>query len=176
MKKWLTYRRKREILLFLSGFLIATILFRISDAVARNNVIVEPTIEPVITSSPEINAKNEEKSTEAKIMARVLYGINDYHLSENGKKAVFEVIQNRVKCSFGEFGNTIEEVCNKPQQWQGYVEDGEYLETDYQLALNFLNDNSGARVIPTNCYFLTVKAGKVIVRTEWNNGSEWTVE
>lgn len=114
---------------------------------------------------------------DAEHVARVLYGVRDYGLPEDAKTAIIEVIKNRVADTACEFRTieSIEAACEQPNQWQGYASDGPYLREDYELALKVLNDTSGARTVPEGCFFLVVKQGEVIARTEWNGGNEWRV-
>lgn len=116
----------------------------------------------------EVQFKNEAKS-----IAKVLYGFSGYNLSPKAKTAIVEVILSRVECPYGEFGDTIIEVCEKEKQWEGYT--GNYLEEDYRLVLDILNTEDRGRVTPTGCLFLTCSYGKVTVRTEWNSKSGWEV-
>lgn len=114
---------------------------------------------------------------DAECVARVLYGIRGYELSDNAKTAVIEVIENRVADTACEFRavNSIVDVCEQPNQWQGYVSGGSYLKEDYELAQKVLYDDSNARSIPEGCFFLVVNTGEVIARTEWDGGNEWSV-
>lgn len=115
--------------------------------------------------------------TDAESVARVLYGVREYGLSENAKTAIIEVIKNRVADTAREFRNidTVTAACEQANQWQGYVSDGPYLREDYELALRVLNDTTAARTVPDGCYFLVVTQGAVIARTEWDGGNEWRV-
>ena len=164
-------------LAFVLGLLIGIVGLRWSV----KSVEVEPS-EPVITvveaTPKEAPATEHQTNYDAVCIARVLYGIRGYNLSDNAKTAVIEVIKNRVADTACEFRNvnTIQEVCEQPNQWQGYVSDGEYLKEDYDLALRVLEDTSGARTIPEGCYFLVVKSGVVTVRTKWDGGNEWSVK
>lgn len=165
----------REILSFLIGMLLMT--------VGARAMFEEPRVECVEVEVPVyVEAENpiakmcEYRNPDAEALARLVNGYAGYNLSSKGKKTLMEVADNRSKCSWGDFGNTIQEVCNKAGQWEGYVIDGYYLESDYELALEMLNDKSGARLVPTNCLFLRCEYGKVIVRSEWDSKNEWTVD
>lgn len=171
------YRNKKydKTLIFLLGVVSGIIICR------STCLIKPPVVEEIISEdeSTEIAVVVEtpappEHHNEAIQTARILYGLKDYNLSDKSKIAVIEVILNRA--SYGtEFPTTIMEVINQPNQWQGYVSDGMYLEEDYNLALSRYNDTSGARVIPEGCYFMTVSNSKVVVRTKWSGGNEWSV-
>lgn len=173
--KWFNIHRKKELLCFLVGLLVMT--------VSARAMFEEPRIEYVEVEVPVyVEAENpiakmcEYRNPDAEALARLVNGYVGYNLSPKCKKTLMEVVDNRSKCGWGDFGNTIQEVCNKAGQWEGYVADGYYLESDYELALEMLNDKSGARLIPTNCLFLRCEYGKVIVRSEWDSKNEWTVE
>lgn len=131
----------------------------------------------------EEQAKNayiiEEKDADAEDMARVLYGYRNYNLTDNAKKAVLDIIQNRVACTYGKFGDTIHEVCAKENQWIGYSEDGSYLSYDYDLAYTYLYSSGSERTIPESCYWVVAENGAVRVRTEFTvtkSTNEWRVE
>lgn len=120
-------------------------------------------------------AETPKFNAEAQAVARVLYGLSDYQLSDTAKMAVIEVIMSRAKCSYGEFGDDILSVCDKDGQWQGYVKDGPYIQSDYELADQVLNDISRARVTPDGCLYAAVSRGSVSVRKEWDSKNIWTV-
>lgn len=122
-----------------------------------------------------INLEVDTHSADAKAIARVLYGLTDYNLTDDAKYAIMEVIQSRVNCTYGEFGDTIQEVCNKPQQWQGYTEDGNYLREDYKLAVNFLSNTNRERITPEGCLYLVCYNGYVTVRKNWEDKNIWRV-
>lgn len=127
------------------------------------------TVEKIVYKDPDPVYQDE-----ATQVARVLYGLKDYELSDTAKIAVIEVILNRA--AYGtEFPTDILGVINQANQWQGYDPEGSYLSGDYELALSRLNSKDPVRVIPDGCYFLTVSHGKVVVRTKWNGGNTWTV-
>lgn len=153
------------------------------SCIVAMRIVAGPVAEP---GEPEpipvvVAAVAEEPTTgrdaDAECVARVLYGVRDYGLPENAKTAIIEVIMNRVADTACEF-RTIEDIeaaCEQANQWQGYISGGSYLREDYELALKVLNDTSGARTVPEGCFFLVVKQGEVIARTEWDGGNEWRV-
>lgn len=165
---------KSHILVFLLGILTCIISCRVMERSIQTTVN-ETNMELFEETLPKACATVNE---DAARIARVLYGVKDYELSEKAKTAVIEIILNRVADTDREFRNlnTIEAVCEQPEQWQGYKADGEYLQEDYDLALTVLNNDRGGRVIPDNCYFLLASHGEVVVRTEFNGGNEWRVK
>jgi len=165
-----------HILAFLLGSLVAVIGLRVNTKPVE---IPEPvaTPAPVVEMSERAVGTTHQTDYDAECIARVLYGIRGYDLSADAKTAVIEVIQNRVADTACEFRtvNSIVEVCEQPNQWQGYVSGGSYLKEDYELALEVLYNTSGARTIPEGCFFLVVNQGEVIARTKWDGGNEWSV-
>ena len=113
-------------------------------------------------------AAAEQHRAECEAVARVLAGVSAYGLSDAAKEAIIDVILNRADCPYGEFGDTVLEVCSKPGNWQGYTEGGAYLKSDYELAEAKLSGNRLARSIPANCYFLRIERGQVTARSEWD--------
>lgn len=133
--------------------------------------------EPIPTAVVTVAASTSIVDADAECVARVLYGVREYGLSDTAKTAIIEVIMNRVAdtaCEFRTIDN-IKEACEQANQWQGYVPDGTYLLSDYELALNVLNSESNAKTIPDGCFFLVVKQGEVTARTKWDGGNEWKV-
>lgn len=166
---------RRDALYFLLGALTIVVSariilpdFRIGEVSEVPTEVVEARVMPVVTVV--------EKNEEAENIARVLYGVRDYHLSENAKLAIIETIFSRVECTYGEFGDTINAVCLKPQQWQGFSENSSYLKEDYELALSYINGDHTARITPEGCYWFVVSNKGVTVRTDFNGGNAWTVE
>lgn len=133
--------------------------------------------EPVTVAAATSEAPAPSQDADAECVARVLYGVREYNLPENAKTAIIEVIMNRVADTACEFRtiDTIVEACEQANQWQGYTSGGTYLLTDYELALKVLNNSTDARTVPEGCFFLVVKQGEVIARTEWDGGNEWRV-
>lgn len=164
---------KTHVMAFCLGILFCIVSFRIHPPVIPGEVQTAAT-EPVMFGAESMAA---DIDTDAECVARVLYGIRGYDLSENAKRAVIEVIMNRTADTAREFRNfnSIEAVCEQPSQWQGYSSDGQYLREDYELALEVLNSTDRARTIPADCYFLLVQQGEVTVRTEYEGGSTWKV-
>ncbi len=163
-----------HILAFTLGVLSCLVTVRVMAEPIEQAPAPEPA--PVAMAAVE-TAPVPVLDADAQCVARVLYGVRAYELSDNAKTAIVEVIMNRVADTAREF-RTIEDIeaaCEQANQWQGYTSDGPYLREDYELALNVLNDTSGARTVPEGCYFLVVKQGEVIARTEWDGGNEWRV-
>lgn len=163
-----------HILAFLLGATLAVIGLR---STVKPIEAPEATTAPVEVVIEQPTGTEYQTDYDAACVARVLYGIRGYELSSTAKAAVIEVIKNRVADTVCEFRtvNSVQEVCEQPNQWQGYTANGSYLKEDYDLALEVLYDTSGARTIPEGCFFLMVNHGEVVVRTEWDGGNEWSV-
>lgn len=174
--KRFTKRHESQILCFIVGVLCGLLFLRGGQHRAEVKAAEVPQV--VIT---EAEAKDptagQLKSMEwqaYKDMARVLYGVRSYNLSDTAKKAILDVIVNRVECTYGEFGNTICEVCNKEAQWQGFIPDGHYLQSDYELVEEYMEGNEG-HILPNDCYYLLVGDGYVEARTTWDGGEKYPV-
>ena len=165
------YVHKRDVIAFCLGALVMIVSIRVFCTREYVAEIPEDTTAPVESVEPEVPTYNEEAAN----MARVLYGVREYQLSEDAKMAIFETIDSRVKCTYGEFGDTINEVCLKPMQWQGFVEDSPYLREDYELALQYLDGDRTMRITPEGCYWLVVSKDGVTVRTKFEGGNSWTI-
>lgn len=167
--KFLTRQRQICLLSGLIGAVLILVVVRLTLPEYRVKV-VETVKEVPVIQTVEARSVKPAFSEEAANIARVLYGVKDYQLSENAKIAIVETILSRVDCTYGEFGDTINEVCLKPVQWQGFVEGSDYLKEDYELALNRINDTSGARVSPEGCYWFVVSGDGVEVRSRFEEG------
>ena len=156
---------------FFLGILCSIVTLRVAQRPVA--VAEEPRPTAVVVTAASTSSKN----TDAECVARVLYGVREYALSDSAKVAIVEVIMNRVADTACEFRtiDSIEEACEQANQWQGYSSGGTYLLSDYELALNTLNNESNARTVPEGCFFLVVKHGEVIARTKWDGGNEWKV-
>lgn len=170
--RFFTPRRLRDILAFLTGVLATLIFFRVSLPASTQT----PVEEPVTPPEPTMIVRTVTTNPEAANIARVLYGVRGYQLSEDAKLAIIETIFSRVDCSYGEFGDTVTEVCLKPQQWQGFVENSSYLREDYELALAYINGDHTVRITPEGCYWFVVSEDGVTVRTKFEGGNAWTIE
>ena len=165
------YVHKRDIMAFLLGALAMIISVRLFCTIECVAEMPNDTTTPVESVEPEEPTYNEEAAN----IARVLYGVREYQLSEDAKIAIIETIFSRAECTYGEFGDTVNEVCLKPLQWQGFVEDSSYLREDYDLALQYLEGDRTMRITPEGCYWLVVSRDGVTVRTKFEGGNSWTI-
>ena len=160
-----------HILCFFLGVLFNIVMLRAMQPPVAEAEEPMPTV--VVTTA----ASTSIVDPDAECVARVLYGVREYALSDTAKAAIVEVIMNRVADTACEFRtiDSIKEACEQANQWQGYDSDGTYLMSDYELALKTLYNESAARTIPDGCFFLVVKHGEVTARTKWDGGNEWKV-
>lgn len=147
------------------------------DEALKQRDISEPTtLADVIVVTPTVPPTEEpQNDTDAEYLARVLYGVKDYELSTTAKKAIIDVIFNRVDVPYGQFGDTIQEVCSMPSQFQGFQEDGYFLEKDYNTAQERLAGNYKMRSVPNDCYWFRVERGKVIARNNYDESKATTI-
>lgn len=125
----------------------------------------------------EVAAEEQRHREEAVAVARALYGIRGYELSDTAKKAVVDVIMARAECSYT-FPDTIPEVVYAPAQFQGEPsETSEYLESDAELAERYISArrSGGGRTVPEGCYWFVCSWHSVTVRTAWDGGNSWEV-
>ena len=170
--RFFTPRRLRDILAFLMGVLATLIIVRVN----LPTPVETPVEQPVATPEPTMIVRTVTTNPDAANIARVLYGVRSYHLSEDAKLAIIETIFSRAECTYGEFGDTVSEVCLKPQQWEGFVQNSSYLREDYELALSYINGDHTARVTPEGCYWFVVSEDGVTVRTKFEGGNAWTID
>lgn len=182
------------ILCFLLGVLSMTIISRVTTAdcqakhfAPEETQIIAEEVESVESADPIRDvmgvapSANDMWVEEAECLSKVVSGIDPY-LPKNLQLAIFDCIFNRVDCSYGLFGDTVVEVCTKPQQWQGYSDDNPVIESIYDTAQEalFRWRNGGARSIPTDCYWMEVEYNKIVFRTDFDKGSAkcnfWEVE
>ncbi len=167
------YIHKRDILMFCLGALTMIVSARL---ICDREAVIEPPVETPVPTEMVVIPRTPTVNPEAANIARVLYGVKEYHLSDDAKTAIIETIFSRVDCTYGEFGDTINEVCLKPQQWQGFTENSAYLREDYALALSYIEGDRSVRVTPEGCYWFVVSEDGVTVRTKFEGGNSWTIE
>lgn len=139
--------------------------------------IVEAQQESEVQQAMLIAQEEAQHREEAVAVARALYGIRGYELSDNAKKAVIDVIMARAECSYT-FPDTIPEVVYAQAQFQGNPsETSEYLESDAELAERYITArrNGGGRTVPEGCYWFVCAWHSVTVRTAWDGGNSWSV-
>ena len=131
-----------------------------------------------IVATMNAEAEAEKQATEGqkislyRNVARALYGIRDYGLSNDGKRAYIQIMLNRANpdIQYDVMAGTddLASVLAKPNQWQGYRSDGNYTEADFQLVKEFLESGSGNVLNSDKYFWCEVKQGYIICKADIN--------
>lgn len=131
-----------------------------------------------IVATMNAEAEAEKQATEGqkislyRNVARALYGIRDYGLSNDGKRAYIQIMLNRANpdIQYDVMAGTddLASVLAKPNQWQGYRSDGNYTEADFQLVKEFLESGSGNILNSDKYFWCEVKQGYIICKADIN--------
>ena len=137
--KWYWKRYARETLCFLCGFLLAIIVLRSGQTKQMTETAVAET---VTVQETQRTATEGQKTTLYRNVARALYGIRQYNLSPDAKRAYIQVMLNRanpeIQYDVMKGTDDLASVLAVPKQWQGYNPEGNYTEEDFQLVKEFL--------------------------------------
>ena len=113
-------------------------------------------------------AKAQEAAAEARAdreaVARVLYGTALHH-SEDAQRAVVWCVINRVESTL--YPNTVQDVCEQPQQWMGFSPDNPVIGSLYAIADEVLTAWQGGEYRPMSpdYLFLTWSQDEIVLRT-----------
>ena len=174
---WVWSRYARELVCFGVGLLAGLLIMS-----AHTDKMVDKTSAEYEAQIAEMTAAKEqteaEKATEGqkislyRNVARALYGIRDYGLSSDAKKAYIQVMLNRADSSvqYDVMRGTddLQSVLAVPNQWQGYRSDGNYTEADFQLAKEFLESGNGNFLNSDKYFWCEVKQGYIICKADIN--------
>ena len=174
---WVWSRYARELVCFGIGLLAGLLIMS-----AHTDKMVSKTSAEYEAQIAEMTAVKEqteaEKATEGqkislyRSVARALYGIRDYGLSSNAKKAYIQVMLNRADSSvqYDVMRGTddLQSVLAVPNQWQGYRPDGNYTEADFQLVKEFLESGNGNFLNSDKYFWCEVKQGYIICKADIN--------
>lgn len=174
---WVWERYAREIICLSIGILLGLLIMSMHTDKAVNKVTEK--YENQIAEIHAEETKNElDKATEGqkislyRNVARALYGIRDYGLSNEGKKAYIQVMLNRadpsVQYDVMRGTNDLASVLAVPNQWQGYRPDGNYTEADFQLVKEFLESGQGNILNSDKYYWCEIKQGYIICKADIN--------
>ena len=174
---WVWERYARELICFGIGLLAGLLIMSAHTDKAVNKVSAQ--YEAQIAEIQAAEAQSEmDKATEGqkislyRNVARALYGIRDYNLSANAKRAYIQVMLNRADSSvqYDVMRGTddLASVLAKPNQWQGYRPDGNYTEADFQLVKEFLESGQGNILNSDKYYWCEVKPGYIICKADIN--------
>lgn len=179
--KWYWKRYARETLCFLCGFLLAIIVLRSGQtkqiaAMEQRLIEAQQTAETAKEPTPGQLWSAEQEGY--RDICRVLAGVKQYDLSDEAKKAICDVIVNRVNADYDVFSNdnTISEVCQHEGQFEGFKKDGSFSQSDFKLISDYLQSNAG-RVLNSDKYFwIETHHGYIIAKDSFNgNGNQQKV-
>lgn len=174
---WVWSRYARELVCFGIGLLAGLLIMS-----AHTDKMVDKTSAEYEAQIAEMTAAKEqteaEKATEGqkislyRNVARALYGIKDYGLSNDGKRAYIQVMLNRanpnVQYDVMKGTDDLASVLAVPNQWQGYRSDGNYTESDFQLVKEFLESGQGNILNSDKYYWCEIKPGYIICKADIN--------
>lgn len=165
--KWYWKRYARETLCFLCGFLLAIIVLRSGQTKQMTETAVAET---VTVQETQRTATEGQKTTLYRNVARALFGIRDYHLSPDAKRAYIQVMLNRanpeIQYDVMKGTDDLASVLAVPKQWQGYNPEGNYTEADFQLVKEFLESGSGNVLNNDRYFWVEVRQGYIICKTD----------
>lgn len=170
--KWYWKRYARETLCFLCGFLLAIIVLRMAPA----KQATETTVAETITVQETRTATEGQKISLYRNVARALYGIRQYNLSPDAKRAYIQVMLNRanpeIQYDVMKGTDDLASVLAVPKQWQGYNPEGNYTEEDFQLVKEFLESGSGNILNNDRYFWVEVRQGYIICKTDISGGGK----
>ncbi len=179
--KWYWKRYARETLCFLCGFLLAIIILRSGQAkqiAAMEQRLIEAQQTAEMAKEPTPGQLWSAEQEGYRDICRVLAGVKQYDLSDEAKKAICDVIVNRVNADYDVFSNdnTISEVCQHEGQFEGFKKDGSFSQADFKLISEYMQSNAG-RVLNSDKYFwIETHHGYIIAKDSFNgNGSQQKV-
>lgn len=165
--KWYWKRYARETLCFLCGFLLAIIVLRSGQTKQMTETAVGET---VTVQETQRTATEGQKTTLYRNVARALYGIRQYNLSPDAKRAYIQVMLNRanpeIQYDVMKGTDDLASVLAVPKQWQGYNPEGNYTEEDFQLVKEFLGSGSGNVLNNDRYFWVEVRQGYIICKTD----------
>lgn len=165
--KWYWKRYAKETLCFLCGFLLAIIVLRMAPAKQTETAVAE-----TVTVQETRTATEGQKTTLYRNVARALYGIRQYNLSPDAKRAYIQVMLNRanpeIQYDVMKGTDDLASVLAVPGQWEGYRPDGNYTEADFQLVKEFLESGQGNILNSDKYYWCEIKPGYIICKADIN--------
>lgn len=171
--KWYWKRYARETLCFLCGFLLAIIVLRSGQTKQMTETAVAET---VTVQETQRTATEGQKTTLYRNVARALYGIRQYNLSPDAKRAYIQVMLNRanpeIQYDVMKGTDDLASVLAVPKQWQGYNPEGNYTEEDFKLVKEFLESGSGNVLNNDRYFWVEVRQGYIICKTDINGSGK----
>lgn len=174
---WVWSRYARELVCFGVGLLAGLLIMS-----AHTDKMVDKTsaeYEAQIAEMTVVKEQTEaEKATEGqkislyRNVARALYGVHEKKLSDDAKKAYIQIMLNRadpnVQYDIMKGTDDLASVLAVPGQWEGYRQDGNYTEADFQLVKEFLESGQGNILNSDKYYWCEVKQGYIICKADIN--------
>ena len=159
--KWYWKRYARETLCFLCIVLRSGQTKQMTETAVAETVTVQET---------QRTATEGQKTTLYRNVARALYGIRQYNLSPDAKRAYIQVMLNRanpeIQYDVMKGTDDLASVLAVPKQWQGYNPEGNYTEEDFQLVKEFLESGSGNVLNNDRYFWVEVRQGYIICKTD----------
>ena len=164
---------------FTLGSLSATaVSLKVFEATTPTVYYIEPSDN--VTPSGEASAltySRELDPQDVELIARTIWGEAGGVQSEAERAAVAWCVLNRVDA----FGKSVEEVITAPQQFQGYLPDGdcpqEHLELAADVLTRWLAEKDGAenvgRVLPADYLFFIGDGARNYFSTEFGGSTYW---
>lgn len=174
---WVWSRYARELVCFGIGLLAGLLIMSAHTDKAVNKVSAQYEAQIAEIQAAEVQSEMDKATEGQKIslyrnVARALYGIKDYGLSNDGKRAYIQIMLNRANpnVQYDVMAGTddLASVLAKPNQWQGYRSDGNYTEADFQLVKEFLESGQGNILNSDKYYWCEVKPGYIICKADIN--------
>ena len=159
---------KSQILCFAAGLLIGLVFLRIGQTHQETKAITEA--EAITIQEPEREPTEGQKTTLYRNVARALFGIKQYNLSPDAKRAYIQVMLNRAnpEIQYDVMAGTddLASVLAVPNQWQGYNPEGNYTEEDFRIVKEFLESGSGNVLNSDRYFWAEVRQGYIICKTD----------
>ena len=174
---WVWERYARELICFGIGLLAGLLIMSAHTDKAVNKVSAQYEAQIAEIQAAEVQSEMDKATEGQKIslyrnVARALYGIKDYGLSNDGKRAYIQIMLNRANpnVQYDVMAGTddLASVLAKPNQWQGYRSDGNYTEADFQLVKEFLESGQGNILNSDKYYWCEIKPGYIICKADIN--------
>lgn len=174
---WVWERYARELICFGIGLLAGLLIMSAHTDKVVNKVSAQYEAQIAEIQAAEVQSEMDKATEGQKIslyrsVARALYGIRDYNLSANAKRAYIQVMLNRadpsVQYDVMRGTDDLASVLAKPNQWQGYRQDGNYTEADFQLVKEFLESGNGNFLNSDKYYWCEIKPGYIICKADIN--------
>ena len=172
---WVWSRYARELVCFGIGLLAGLLIMSAHTDKAVNKVTAKYETQIAEMQATEAQSEMDKATDGQKIslyrnVARALYGVRDYGLSNDAKRAYIQVMLNRadpnVQYDVMRGTDDLASVLAVPNQWQGYRSDGNYTESDFQLVKEFLESGSGNVLNNDRYFWVEVRQGYIICKTD----------